>query len=110
MQMRLQVMQHCYTTMTNSMQVLKSLWQKSNMTQAYGADCYGLQAEDGEPYIVNKADLPENNVCLIDASGNATKLKHFASSKGIKMLGLHKAATLQEKHSLSICKEKQIFF
>eukprot|EP00957_Ditylum_brightwellii_P180041 13715183-Ditylum_brightwellii.AAC.1 len=82
--------------MTNSTQVLKSSWHKSNMTQAYGADCYGLQAEDGEPYIVNKADLPENKVYLIDTSGNATKLKRFAPSKSIKMMVLHKAATLQE--------------
>eukprot|EP00957_Ditylum_brightwellii_P025133 1902328-Ditylum_brightwellii.AAC.1 len=89
------------------MQVLTSSWHKFNMAQAYGADCYGLQfTEDGEPYIVDETDLPENQVCLTDASGNATKLKYFASSKGIKMLGLHKAATLQENVELYILRQE----
>eukprot|EP00957_Ditylum_brightwellii_P166803 12696146-Ditylum_brightwellii.AAC.1 len=89
-------MEHYYTTITNSMQVLTSSWHKSNIAQAYGVDCYGLQAEDGEPYIVDEADLPENKVHQINAAGNVTKLKRFEPNKGIKMLGLHKAATLQE--------------
>eukprot|EP00957_Ditylum_brightwellii_P113465 8651143-Ditylum_brightwellii.AAC.1 len=59
MQALLLTMQHCHTTMTNSMQVLTSSWHKSNMTQAYRVDCYGLQAEDREPYIVDEADLQE---------------------------------------------------
>eukprot|EP00957_Ditylum_brightwellii_P000306 24407-Ditylum_brightwellii.AAC.1 len=52
---------------------------------------------DREPYIVEEADLPENNVRLIDAAGIATNLKRYAPSKGIRMLGSHKAAILQEK-------------
>eukprot|EP00957_Ditylum_brightwellii_P023072 1740285-Ditylum_brightwellii.AAC.1 len=62
--------------------------------------------EDGEPYIVDEADLPENKVRLIDASGNAMKLKRFAPNKGIKMLGLHKAATLQESTEFAYIQAK----
>eukprot|EP00957_Ditylum_brightwellii_P001684 130340-Ditylum_brightwellii.AAC.1 len=80
MQTRLQMMQHCYITMIAH--ILMAQAQHS--------------ANDGEPCIVDKADLPENKVRLIEASGKTTKLKHFAPSEGIKMLGLHKAATLQE--------------
>ena len=52
--------------------------------------------EEGKPYIVEEKNLPVNNVQLIDAAGTATKLKRYAPTKGIKMLGSHKAATLQE--------------
>eukprot|EP00957_Ditylum_brightwellii_P098998 7541493-Ditylum_brightwellii.AAC.1 len=52
--------------------------------------------DDGEPYIVDKADLPKNKVQLINASGKATKLKRYEPSKGIKMLDSHKAAALKE--------------
>eukprot|EP00957_Ditylum_brightwellii_P144160 10984053-Ditylum_brightwellii.AAC.1 len=110
MQMLLLTMQHCYTTMTNSTQVLTSSWPKSNMTQIYGVDWYGLQAEDKEPYIVNEADLPENKVRLIDTSGNATKFKRFAPSKGIKMLGSHKAAILQENTEFEYIQAKAEMF
>eukprot|EP00957_Ditylum_brightwellii_P128059 9766376-Ditylum_brightwellii.AAC.1 len=72
MQTLLLTLQHCYITMTNSTQVPTLSWHKFNMAQTYGADCYGLQAEDGEPYIVDEADLPENKVRLIDTSGYAT--------------------------------------
>eukprot|EP00957_Ditylum_brightwellii_P072057 5476612-Ditylum_brightwellii.AAC.1 len=69
------------------MQALKYSWHKYNMTQVYGADCFGLHAGDGEPYIVDKAELSENKVRLIDASGKDT---HWSTSVWCKSNGYPK--------------------
>ena len=49
---------------------------------------------------MEEEDLPINNVRLTDTAGIAMKLKQYALTKGIKMLGSHKAATLQETTEL----------
>eukprot|EP00957_Ditylum_brightwellii_P105384 8033679-Ditylum_brightwellii.AAC.1 len=49
---------------------------------------------DGKPVI--ETSLPPNTVKLTDAQGSTTKLKRVQPSDGIEMLGVWKAAILQE--------------
>eukprot|EP00957_Ditylum_brightwellii_P050301 3814802-Ditylum_brightwellii.AAC.1 len=50
----------------------------------------------GKPYIVPEEELPPNTANITDANGNTTKLTRVTERKGIKMLGILKAATLKE--------------
>eukprot|EP00957_Ditylum_brightwellii_P058096 4405903-Ditylum_brightwellii.AAC.2 len=49
---------------------------------------------DGKPMI--ETSLPPSTIKLTDAQGSTTKLKRVQPSNGIEMLGIQKAATLQE--------------
>eukprot|EP00957_Ditylum_brightwellii_P105054 8007248-Ditylum_brightwellii.AAC.1 len=62
--------------------------------------------EDGAPFIVDETDLPANTIKLVDAAGHSTNLKRFSPNKGIKMLGSHKAATLQDNAEFDYILEK----
>eukprot|EP00957_Ditylum_brightwellii_P090331 6879299-Ditylum_brightwellii.AAC.2 len=53
-------------------------------------------AASGKPYIVPEKELPPNTVTVTDANGNTTKFTRVTERKGIKMLGVLKAASLEE--------------
>eukprot|EP00957_Ditylum_brightwellii_P031686 2403021-Ditylum_brightwellii.AAC.1 len=57
----------------------------------------GGEAE-GKPEI--SSELPENNVQLTDAQGWTTKLRQISPNGRIEVLGIRKAATLQEKSEI----------
>eukprot|EP00957_Ditylum_brightwellii_P114600 8738777-Ditylum_brightwellii.AAC.1 len=57
-------------------------------------------AASGQPMIIPKEDLPTNVVQLTDANSNSTVLHRVSASKGIKMLGIYKAVTLNETKEL----------
>eukprot|EP00957_Ditylum_brightwellii_P033748 2557520-Ditylum_brightwellii.AAC.2 len=48
----------------------------------------------GAPSITKEEDLPQNHVKLQDANSNVTPLRQVSPYNSIKMLGVHKAATL----------------
>eukprot|EP00957_Ditylum_brightwellii_P203386 15334399-Ditylum_brightwellii.AAC.1 len=50
--------------------------------------------------IIPEEDLPTNVVKLADANRNSAVLHQVSSSKGIKMLGIYKAFTLDETEEL----------
>eukprot|EP00957_Ditylum_brightwellii_P145029 11045274-Ditylum_brightwellii.AAC.1 len=50
--------------------------------------------------IIPEEDLLTNVVWLTNASGNSAVLRQVSASKGIKMLGIYKAATLDETDKL----------
>eukprot|EP00957_Ditylum_brightwellii_P093223 7098522-Ditylum_brightwellii.AAC.1 len=54
--------------------------------------------EDGEPNIVEEADLPENNVQLIDASGNSTKPKMLRTQQRHQDARLTQSSNISKKH------------
>eukprot|EP00957_Ditylum_brightwellii_P089189 6792198-Ditylum_brightwellii.AAC.1 len=50
----------------------------------------------GAPSITKEEDLPPNQVKLQDTHGNITPLQQVSPYNSIKMLGVHKAATLDD--------------
>eukprot|EP00957_Ditylum_brightwellii_P028033 2116388-Ditylum_brightwellii.AAC.1 len=50
----------------------------------------------GAPSITKEDDLPQNQVKLQDTNGNVTSLQQVSSYNSMKMLGVHKAATLDD--------------
>eukprot|EP00957_Ditylum_brightwellii_P000793 62755-Ditylum_brightwellii.AAC.2 len=56
--------------------------------------------------IIPEEDLPTNVVQLTDANGNSAVLRQVSASKGIKMLGIYKAATLDETEELDYLHNK----
>jgi len=55
---------------------------------------------------VHKIELPKNNVQVTDAHGNAMILQQVLAGKGLKMLGIYKAANLNETAEFAYLKEK----
>ena len=50
----------------------------------------------GAPIITKEEDLPPKQVKLQDTTGNATPLQQVSPYNSIKMLGVHKAASLDK--------------
>eukprot|EP00957_Ditylum_brightwellii_P134195 10231149-Ditylum_brightwellii.AAC.1 len=50
----------------------------------------------GAPSITKEEDLPPNQVNLQDTTGNVTPLQRVSPYNSMKMLGVHKAASLDD--------------
>eukprot|EP00957_Ditylum_brightwellii_P195236 14873966-Ditylum_brightwellii.AAC.1 len=60
----------------------------------------------GRPRIVPEAELPPNTVTVTDANGYTAKLHQIIEKEGIEMLGVKKAATLDETTEFEMLMDK----
>eukprot|EP00957_Ditylum_brightwellii_P075098 5706262-Ditylum_brightwellii.AAC.1 len=63
---------------------------------------------EGHPMVVKEKDLPFNTVEVTNVKGTSTKLARVSAGKEVKMLGIHKAATLDKTTEYQYLKSKVI--
>ena len=51
---------------------------------------------NGRPYLTKEQDLPINQVLIKDSQGEGSQLKRSTTNKGVKMLGVIKAITMND--------------